>query len=99
MKKFIYYIVITLLSTFLSIHSYSQIAHGVLPGELYICSSWYHVYDTTYNAVFRSTDNGESLSIQHKSFTSLGMPLSDWDTGSLYRGNDNKLLVSHDSEV
>ena len=47
--------------------SQAQITRGATPGEIYLAHDWYFENGIIHKAVFRSTDNGETLTVQYES--------------------------------
>jgi hypothetical protein len=98
MKKLIYYI-ITIFAFSSFGHSYAQISRGALPGEIYISVGWYYAGTKDYVAFFRSTDNGEHIQMQYSADHSIGAPMDDFASGSIYLKQVGALKVSHDYGV
>lgn len=93
MKK----LLLILLLTFILQGANSQITRGALDDEIYFIS---HIYDhpvsyVTYMGVFRSTDNGKSISLQFMYSSALPWdfwltyPVGDANPGTLYSKNIN----------
>ena len=82
----------------------AQITRGAQPNEIYIATDWY--MDNTgifHRAIFRSTDNGETLTLQYETLYNpppgemrLGRVLGDATPGALYNWGWNELWVSFD---
>ncbi|MCK4678442.1 MAG: T9SS type A sorting domain-containing protein [Bacteroidales bacterium] len=85
----------------------AQITRGAQPGEIYISINWYiDNSGNLHDAIFRSTDNGENLTLQYETLYNpppdemrLGRVLGDATLGALYNWGWNELWVSFDYGV
>jgi hypothetical protein len=82
----------------------AQITSGAIPGEIYISIDWYvDKQGNVHDAIFRSTNNGENLSLQFEVLNNpppgemrLGRLLGDATLGALYNFGWHELWVSFD---
>ena len=82
----------------------AQITRGAQPGEIYISINWYiDNSGNLHDAIFRSTDNGENLTLQFETLYNppsgemkIGKVLGDATPGALYNWGWNELWVSFD---
>ena len=97
---------VTLLCVFIGTNDkiQAQITRGAQPGEIYISINWYiDNSGNLHDAIFRSTDNGENLTLQYETLYNpppdemrLGRVLGDATLGALYNWGWNELWVSFD---
>lgn len=93
-----------LASCILALNSYSQITRGAQPAELYLSTDWYmDNYGDIHYAIFRSVDNGATITLQYESSTAsppsemgVGRVLGDATPGALYNYGGNELWLSFD---
>nr|NQU93660.1 T9SS type A sorting domain-containing protein [Bacteroidota bacterium] len=94
---------IAILIGFYSNTLYGQITRGAQPGEFYLSTTWYiDNYGNIHYAIFRSTDNGSTITMQYESSTnsplgnmSIGKVLGDATSGAIYN-YENELWISFD---
>ncbi|MBI9037279.1 MAG: hypothetical protein JEY97_04030 [Bacteroidales bacterium] len=103
MKKLILLLIVVFLYTQTA---QTQITRGATPGEIYISNDWYIENGIIHKAVFRSDDNGETLTVQYEATDppyggamGIGKVLGDATQGALYNFGDNELWVSFDYGV
>ena len=60
-------ILLSILFCLLGSFSQAQITRGATPCEIYLAHDWYFENGIIHKAVFRSTDNGETLTVQYES--------------------------------
>lgn len=95
------------LLTLMECNLQAQITRGGSPGELYISGDWYlENNNILHYAILRSTDNGESISLQYENIETpppgemkVGKVLGDATPGALYNFGNNELWVSLDYGV
>ena len=77
---------------FPQVFEFRRIAAGVDTAEIYISCYWYGDEPTPWRGVFRSDDNGKTLSVQYKDLWP-GEIFGDSLSGTLYLSGP---VVSHD---
>ncbi len=84
----------------------AQITRGATPGEIYINNHWFTENGIIHKAIFRSADNGETLTVQYEATDpptggamGIGKVLGDATPGALYNYGNNELWVSFDYGV
>ncbi len=98
---------ITITVFYANIYAQSTITRGTEPGEIYISSNWYvDNQNEMHTAIWRSTDNGQTLNLQYRSTGSapngemgIGKVLGDATPGTLYNIAGGELWVSFDYGV
>ena len=99
-------ILLSVLCYLLSSITQAQITRGATPDEIYISTDWYIENGIIHSVIFRSTDNGENLTLQYETTSNqppgemkIGHVLGDATPGVLYNYGNNELWVSFDYGV
>ncbi|MCK4677630.1 MAG: hypothetical protein KAT48_05810, partial [Bacteroidales bacterium] len=64
-----------------SLKGISQITRGASPGEIYISGDWYHDGLHLHHAIFRSSDNGETIELKYHNIDNP--PTGEMEVGPL----------------
>ncbi len=99
-------ILLSILCCLLGNITQAQITRGAVPGEIYISTGYYIENGIIHRAVFHSTNNGETLTVQYEATEpptggamAIRTVLGDATPGALYNHGSNELWVSYDYGV